>query len=115
MFEAHGISKSFPGVKALDGVDLTLRAGRLTALLGENGAGKSTLMKILAGVQPPDSGELIVNGHPVNFTNPRQALDHGIAMIYQELSLVPQLSIAENIFLGREPVGWPPFLDYEAK
>ena len=112
VLQAHGISKSFPGVKALDGVDLTLRAGRLTALLGENGAGKSTLMKILAGVQPPDNGELIVNGQPVSFTNPRHALDHGIAMIYQELSLVPDLTIAENIFLGREPRRFGKLIDY---
>ena len=74
VLEAHGISKSFPGVKALDGVDLTLRAGRSTALLGENGAGKSTLMKILAGVQSPDSGKLIVEGRPVSFNNPRPAI-----------------------------------------
>ncbi|QEG21601.1 sugar ABC transporter ATP-binding protein [Mariniblastus fucicola] len=104
ILQANSISKSFPGVKALDGVDLTLRAGRLTALLGENGAGKSTLMKILAGVQPPDEGELILDGEAVQFSNPREALDRGIAMIYQELSLVPDLTVAENIFLGREPV-----------
>lgn len=112
VLEARGISKAFPGVKALDGVDLTLRAGRSTALLGENGAGKSTLMKILAGVQSPDSGELIVEGQSVSFTNPRHALDHGIAMIYQELSLVPDLTIAENIFLGREPLWLDTVIDY---
>lgn len=112
VLEAHGISKSFPGVKALDGVDLTLRAGRSTALLGENGAGKSTLMKILSGVQAPDSGKLIVEGRPVSFTNPRHAIDHGIAMIYQELSLVPDLTIAENIFLGREPLWLDTVIDY---
>ena len=112
VLEAHGISKSFPGVKALDGVDLMLRAGRLTALLGENGAGKSTLMKILAGVLPPDAGELSVNGHPVSFINPRQALDHGIAMIYQELNLVADLTIAENVFLGREPRWFGKLIDY---
>ena len=112
VLEARGISKSFPGVKALDKVDVTLRAGRLTALLGENGAGKSTLMKILAGVQPPDKGELLVRGSPVHFTNPRHAIDHGIAMIYQELSLVPNLTIAENIFLGREPLRVGAVIDY---
>jgi len=112
VLEARGISKAFPGVKALDGVDLTLRAGRATALLGENGAGKSTLMKILAGVQRPDTGELIVEGQPVSFSNPRQAIDHGIAMIYQELSLVPGLTIAENIFLGREPRRFGKLIDY---
>lgn len=112
VLEIRGMSKSFPGVKALDGVDLTLRAGRLTALLGENGAGKSTLMKILAGVQQPDSGELIVDGQPVSFTNPRHALDHGTAMIYQELSLVPDLTVSENIFLGREPRRFNTVIDY---
>lgn len=112
VMEARGISKSFPGVKALDGVDLSLRAGRLTALLGENGAGKSTLMKILAGVQSPDSGELIIDGQPVSYTNPRHALDHGTAMIYQELSLVPDLTVAENIFLGREPRRFNTVIDY---
>ena len=112
VLEAHGISKSFPGVKALDGVDLTLHAGRLTALLGENGAGKSTLVNILAGIQPPDKGELMVDGHPVSFTNPRHALDHGIGMIHQELSLVPDLTVAENIFLGREPCRFGKLIDY---
>lgn len=112
VFEAKQISKLFPGVKALDGVDLTLRAGRLTALLGENGAGKSTLMKILAGVQPPDEGELLVQGEPVHFTSPRDAQDHGIAMIHQELSLVPDLTVAENIFLGREPLRFETLIDY---
>lgn len=112
VLEAKKISKLFPGVKALDGVDLNLRSGRLTALLGENGAGKSTLMKILAGVQPPDEGELLVDRKPVQFTGPRHAHDHGIAMIHQELSLVPDLSVAENIFLGREPLRFETLIDY---
>lgn len=103
VLEATGITKSFPGVKALDEVSLTLRQGRLTALLGENGAGKSTLMNIIAGVFPADAGEVKLDGTPVNFANPREARDAGIAMIYQELNLVPHLSVAENIFLGREP------------
>lgn len=114
MLEARGISKSFPGVKALDGVSLTLRSGRLTALLGENGAGKSTLMNIVAGVFPPDAGELRVAGRPVHFTSPRQARDHGIAMIFQELNLVPGLTVAENIFLGREPLRRSGLIDYAA-
>lgn len=101
--EARGISKSFPGVKALDEVSLVLRRGRLTALLGENGAGKSTLMNILAGVLPPDEGTILLEGRPVRFTSPREAHAAGIAMIFQELNLVPQLTVAENIFLGREP------------
>ena len=114
LLEARAISKSFPGVQALDGVDLTLRAGRLTALLGENGAGKSTLMKVLAGVQSPDRGALVVAGNTVHFASPRDALDHGIAMIYQELSLVPDLTVAENIFLGREPGWFGRWVDYRA-
>ena len=114
VLEARGISKSFPGVKALDGVGLTLRRGRLTALLGENGAGKSTLMNVVAGVFPPDAGELRVAGNPVRFTSPRQARDHGVAMIYQELNLVPGLTVAENIFLGREPLRPSGLIDHSA-
>ncbi|MCC9654293.1 sugar ABC transporter ATP-binding protein [Rhodopirellula halodulae] len=112
VLEACSISKSFPGVKALDAVDLTLRSGRLTALLGENGAGKSTLMKILAGVQPPDDGALKLHGESISLANPKDALDHGIAMIHQELCLVPHLSVAENLFLGREPVRFDTLIHY---
>ncbi len=112
VLEACGISKSFPGVKALDQVSLTLRSGRLTALLGENGAGKSTLMNVVAGVFPPDAGELLLAGQPVRFTSPRQAQDHGIAMIFQELNLVPGLTVAENVFLGREPLRRCGLIDY---
>jgi ABC-type sugar transport system ATPase subunit len=110
--KARGISKSFPGVKALDNVSLTLRRGRLTALLGENGAGKSTLMNIVAGVFPPDAGELLIGDKSVRFANPRQAQDHGIAMIFQELTLVPGMTVAENIFLGREPLQRSGLIDY---
>ena len=104
VLEAEGITKSFPGVKALDDVSLTLRRGHLTALLGENGAGKSTLMNIIAGVFPADSGEVRLAGQPVRFANPREAHEAGIAMIFQELNLVSNLTVAENIFLGREPL-----------
>ena len=104
ILEAKGISKEFPGVKALDDVSLSLRAGRLTALLGENGAGKSTLMNIVAGVFPPDAGEVNLLGKRVNFANPREAHEAGISMIFQELNLIPNLTVAENIFLGREPL-----------
>ncbi len=103
LLEARGISKTFPGVRALDNVQITVRAGRLNALLGENGAGKSTMMNILAGVFPPDAGEIFLAGRPVRFTNPRAAQEAGIAIIFQELNLVPHLSVAENIFLGSEP------------
>jgi ribose transport system ATP-binding protein len=109
---ARGISKSFPGVKALDRVEITVRRGRLNAVLGENGAGKSTLMNILAGVFPPDEGEIVLEGRPVSFRNPREAQERGISIIFQELNLIPQLSVAENIFLGREPLNPFGLIDY---
>jgi ABC-type sugar transport system ATPase subunit len=112
LLQASGITKTFPGVKALDGVNITVRRGRLNALLGENGAGKSTLMNILAGVFPPDTGDIILEGEPVRFANPRSAQAAGIAMIFQELNLVPDLSIAENIFIGREPLNRFGLVDY---
>ncbi len=112
VLEARAISKAFPGVKALDAVDLTLRSGRLTALLGENGAGKSTLMNVIAGVLPADSGELILRHQSIRLSSPRDAHAHGIAMIHQELSLVPDLTVAENIFLGREPLRLGKLIDY---
>ena len=96
------ISKSFPGVKALSDVSLSLEKGEVMVLLGENGAGKSTLMKILAGVYPKDSGELFYEGKPVSIQSTKDAEKCGIFMIYQELNLVPDISVAENLFLGRE-------------
>ena len=111
VLEATGMSKSFPGVKALDDVTITLRSGHLTALLGENGAGKSTLMNTIAGVFPADSGEVRLGGEVVSFSNPREALDAGIAMIFQELNLVSNLTVAANIFLGREPMNRFGFID----
>ena len=104
LLQARGITKSFPGVRALDDVSLTVRRGRLNALLGENGAGKSTLMNILAGVFRPDSGTVTMEGRPLSFENPREAQLAGISIIFQELNLVPELSIAENMFIGREPM-----------
>ena len=112
LLQASGITKSFPGVRALDGVDLKVRPGRLNALLGENGAGKSTLMNILAGVFPPDSGTVTLEGRSVRFPNPRTAQVAGISIIHQELNLVPELSIAENIFIGREPLTHFGLVDY---
>jgi ribose transport system ATP-binding protein len=112
VLEAQGIGKSFPGVCALDNVDLTLRRGRLTALLGQNGAGKSTLINILAGVIAPDVGAVRLDGRQVRLSGPRDALKRGIAVISQELSLVPHLSVAENIFLGREPCGSAGLIDF---
>jgi ribose transport system ATP-binding protein len=104
----RGIRKTFPGVIALDAVDFTLLAGEVHVLLGENGAGKSTLMKILSGAYRKDAGELVVDGVPASIASPRDAQALGIATIYQELSLVPQLTVAENILLGHEPsrAGW---------
>jgi ribose transport system ATP-binding protein len=98
----RGITKSFPGVRALRGVELTVHAGEVAALLGENGAGKSTLMNVLAGVHAEYGGTIEVAGQPVSIHAPRDAQRHGIAMIHQELNLVPELSIADNLFLGRE-------------
>jgi ribose transport system ATP-binding protein len=98
----HGISKSYPGVQALSGVDLELRSGEVLALVGENGAGKSTLIKILAGAQRADGGAIYLDGHPVYLTTPQAARRAGLAVIYQEFNLVPTLTAADNIFLGRE-------------
>jgi inositol transport system ATP-binding protein len=100
--EMKGITKRFPGVLALNDVKLNLRAGTVHSLMGENGAGKSTLMKILAGVYSLDEGKILIDGKAVSITDPRSGLDHGIAMIHQELSFIPELSAAENIYLGRE-------------
>jgi ABC-type sugar transport system ATPase subunit len=99
----RGIGKSFPGVRALNGVSLELRAGEVLALVGENGAGKSTLMKILSGAQRADEGSIFVDGAPAQIATPRDAERFGIGMIYQEFTLVPQLDVAENIGLGSEP------------
>jgi ribose transport system ATP-binding protein len=112
LLKAQGISKSFPGVRALDNVEITVCRGRLNALVGENGAGKSTLMNILAGVFPPDQGQILLGGRPVSLRNPRDAQDAGVAIIHQELHLVPGLSVAENIFLGREPRNRWGLIDY---
>jgi ribose transport system ATP-binding protein len=103
LLEVRGISKQFSGVRALDGVSLTLARGEVLAVVGENGAGKSTLMRIVAGVTQPTAGEIIVDGKPVEFTSVAQALRRGISLIHQELNLADNLSVAANIFLGREP------------
>ncbi len=112
LLEMRGITKQFPGVLALDDVSLDLREGEVHCLLGENGAGKSTLMKILAGAQPADRGDILIGGRPAAVTSPARARELGVSMIYQEFNLSPFLSVAENIFLGREPrVGKTPFID----
>lgn len=104
----RGIGKRFGPVRALAGVDLTVRAGTVHALVGENGAGKSTLMKVLAGVHRADEGSIFVNGRPWTPSRPAEALNRGVAMIHQELSLASDLTVAENVFLGREPRGLLP-------
>lgn len=98
------IDKSFPGVHALDHVNLEVRKGEVLALMGENGAGKSTLMKILTGIYSKDSGQIVYEGKEVNFTNPREAQDAGIVIVHQELNMVNHLTVAQNIFIGREPM-----------
>ncbi|WP_028550917.1 sugar ABC transporter ATP-binding protein [Paenibacillus sp. UNC451MF] len=103
LLEMNGISKEFPGVKALDNVTLKVRPGTVHALMGENGAGKSTLMKCLFGIYKPDGGEIYLNGNKVELKNSKDALDHGVSMIHQELHPIPQRNVMENIWLGRFP------------
>lgn len=105
LLEMRGITKQFPGVTALAEVDFAVQAGEIHALIGQNGAGKSTLMKVLAGVYQPDAGDITIDGTAVRFSTPRAALQSGVGIVYQDLSLVPQLSAADNIFLGREAGG----------
>ena len=102
--QMRGIVKRFPGVLALSGVDFEAYLGEVHVLLGENGAGKSTLIKVLSGVYPPDAGEILLGGRPVAIRNPHDAQLLGVSTIYQELNLVPEMTVAENIFLGREPM-----------
>jgi ribose transport system ATP-binding protein len=107
----RGIRKTFPGVVALDGVDLELQRGEVHVLLGENGAGKSTLMKVISGALTRDAGEVLIGGSPVEISSPRHAQELGVGIIYQEFNLVPHLSAGENIFLGREPSLAPGVID----
>jgi simple sugar transport system ATP-binding protein len=101
--EARAVSKRFEAVTALSDVSIDVPNGAVTCLLGDNGAGKSTLIKILSGIYPPDQGEVAVDGVPVTFRSPRDALDRGIACVYQDLAMIPLLPVARNFFLGREP------------
>ena len=103
ILKLENITKEFPGVKALDGVTFELNEGEVHVLLGENGAGKSTLMKVLAGVHQQNEGRIIYKGEEVKFSNPKQAQDKHIAIIYQEFNLMPNLTVGQNIYLGREP------------
>jgi ribose transport system ATP-binding protein len=102
VLEIRGVSKSFPGVKALDDVSFAINEGEVVGLIGENGAGKSTVLKVLNGIYRADEGGIFVDGSPVEINSPRQAFDSGIAMVFQEQSILPTLTVAENIFLGRE-------------
>jgi ABC-type sugar transport system ATPase subunit len=108
LLELRGVTKRFGGVAALDGVGFELREGEIHALLGENGAGKSTLIKVLGGIYAPETGEVLIDGLPAGIHSVADAQRHGIRIIHQEMSLVPNMSVAENIFLGREPTqcGW---------
>src|ERR1700722_16548164 len=103
LISVENVSKSFPGVRALNGVRFELQPGEVHALMGENGAGKSTLMKILAGVYAKDSGTILYDGRSVHFASPREAQAVGIGIIHQELQLMNHLTVAQNIFIGREP------------
>jgi simple sugar transport system ATP-binding protein len=115
LLEARDISKYFGAVVALEGVSLEVRAGEINCLLGDNGAGKSTLIKTLSGVHPPDEGTLAIDGEPVTFSSPRDALNAGIATVYQDLSVMPLMSISRNFFLGNEPTtGFGPFKRFDA-
>ena len=114
VIELRDISKVFGRIIALSEVSLTVDAGQVTCLLGDNGAGKSTLIKILAGFHRPSSGEYLLQGKRVRFDSPREALSQGIATVYQDLALVPLMSIWRNFFLGSEPeIGWGPFRRYD--
>lgn len=104
LLEVRGVTKRFPGVLALNGVSFTLGKGEVLAVIGENGAGKSTLMKILAGVQLPDQGDILIDGKPVRFSGVEQALSAGVSLIHQELNLADNLDVGANVFLGREPL-----------
>src|SRR5262249_42526763 len=102
----RSVSKSFAATAALTDVSIDGRAGSIHAVTGENGAGKSTLMKLLAGVYHPDAAEIYLNGHAVRFADPGQALKAGVSTVFQEMTLLPNLTVAENLFLGREPSGY---------
>jgi ribose transport system ATP-binding protein len=102
MYELKAVDKKFPGVHALKAIDFHIKRGEIVGLVGENGAGKSTLMKVIYGAYQPDGGKVLINGTPVRFANPRQAMEKGIGMVFQEQSLIPNLTVMENIFLGYE-------------
>jgi len=114
VLEARDISKYFGRVIALEHVSLSVRPGEVNCLLGDNGAGKSTLIKTLSGVHPPDDGTLLMDGEPIRLQSPRDALDRGIATVYQDLAVLPLMSVSRNFFVGSEPTtGWGPFRRFD--
>jgi simple sugar transport system ATP-binding protein len=116
LLEVRNITKYFGNVIALQDISLSVYAGEVLCLLGDNGAGKSTLIKVLSGVHKPSEGVYLVEGKPVSFDSPRGALDHGIATVYQDLAMIPLMSIARNFFLGSEPSkGWGPFKRFDVE
>jgi len=116
ILEVRNVSRYFGSVIALKDVSMTVLPGEVMCLLGDNGAGKSTLIKILSGVHQPSEGEYLVEGQPVHFTSPRDALAAGIATVYQDLAMIPLMSVSRNFFLGSEPqVGWGPFRRFDFK
>jgi simple sugar transport system ATP-binding protein len=114
LLEIRNVTKTFGSVISLSDISTTVRSGQVTCVLGDNGAGKSTFIKILSGVHQPDSGDLLMNGEPTQFATPRQALDAGIATVYQDLAMIPLMAIWRNFFLGSEPTkGWGPFKRFD--
>src|SRR4051812_27174206 len=106
LLEIHNLTKTFPGVPALSSVDFTMYPGEVHAVLGENGAGKSTLIKVITGVYKKDSGSILLQGKEIAPSSPHDAQGLGISTVYQEVNLIPTLSVAENIYLGRQPKRW---------
>ena len=116
LLEIKNVSKYFGSVIAIQDVSAFVRAGEVTCLLGDNGAGKSTLIKVLAGVHKPTEGEYLFDGQQMNFNSPRDALDHGVATVYQDLAMIPLMAVWRNFFLGAEPTkGWGPFKRYDVE
>jgi simple sugar transport system ATP-binding protein len=114
LLEIRGASKFFGSVISLKDISTTVQAGAVTCVLGDNGAGKSTFIKMLSGVHQPDEGELLMDGEPVTFSSPREALDAGIATVYQDLAMIPLMAVWRNFFLGSEPTkGWGPFRRFD--
>lgn len=111
LLQMTGICKQFPGVRALDGVSLTVRRGTVHALMGENGAGKSTLMKCLFGMYEKDEGTILLEGKEINFKNSKEALESGVAMVHQELNQALKRTVMENLWLGRYPLKFANYID----